>query len=150
MSSIACKKCQYTLWNKDSGLTKNTISKYLNDDQHVTICGKCNNKVIENYSDFEKKYGLNKPEDQIDMKIVRELIDKDLKIKRTEPEPEPEYVKEVKDTQVCKICEEPTRKITDYGLCKKCDDWLLHLVKSKSGRKDLTQVHNKILKGEMP
>ena len=56
-----------------------------------------------------------------------------------------EYVKESKDTQVCKICEEPTREITDYGLCKKCDEWLLHLVDSKAGRKDLEEAHQKIL-----
>jgi len=38
--------------------------------------------------------------------------------------------------KLCKICkkEKPT---TDYGLCKKCDEWLLHLAKSKAGRKDL-------------
>lgn len=56
-----------------------------------------------------------------------------------------EYVKESKETKVCKICNEPTRQITDYGLCKKCDDWLLHLRKSKSGRKDLHEAHQKIL-----
>jgi hypothetical protein len=136
------------LWDKHTGLSKNTISKHLNDDQHVTICGKCNNKVIDNYSDSEKRWGLNKPEDQIDHNKVREIINKELKIKEPKPEPEIEYVKETKDTQVCKICEEPTRRITDYGLCKKCDDWLLHLAQSKSGRKDLTEAHNKILKGE--
>jgi len=37
---------------------------------------------------------------------------------------------------LCKICkkEKPT---TSYGLCKKCDEWLLHTAKSKAGRKDL-------------
>lgn len=79
MSSINCLKCQYRLWDKDTGLTKNTISKYLNDDQHICICGKCKNKVIENYTDFDKRYGLNKPEDQIDMIKVRKLINKDIK-----------------------------------------------------------------------
>ena len=56
-----------------------------------------------------------------------------------------EYVKDVTETHVCKICEEPTRQITDYGLCKKCDDWLLHLQSTKSGRKDLQEAHQKVL-----
>ncbi len=59
-----------------------------------------------------------------------------------------EYIKEITETKVCKICDEPTRKITDYGLCKKCDEWLLHLTMSKAGRKDLTEAHEKILRGE--
>lgn len=78
MSSLVCIKCQYTLWNKDSGLTKNTICKNLNEDQHITICGKCKTKLIENYSNFEKRYGLNKPNNQINMIKVKELINRDL------------------------------------------------------------------------
>ena len=41
-----------------------------------------------------------------------------------------EYVKDVTET---------------HGLCKSCDDWLFHLINSKSGRKDLEEAHQKIL-----
>jgi len=79
MSSINCLNCGFRIWDKEKGLGKNTICKNLNEDQHITICGKCKTKVITNYSNFDKRYGLNKPQNKIDMIKVKELINRDLK-----------------------------------------------------------------------
>ena len=46
-------------------------------------------------------------------------------------------------TELCKICKK-VEPVTTYGLCKPCDEWLLHTAKSKAGRKDLLEEQEKI------
>jgi len=47
------------------------------------------------------------------------------------------------DEILCKICNK-VKPNTSYGLCNPCDEWLLHLAKSKAGRKDLYNEVKKI------
>ncbi len=78
MSSFNCLNCGFRIWDKQKGLSKNCIDKYLNDKEWISICGNCKTKVITNYTNFDLRYGLNKPKDQINMIKVKELINRDL------------------------------------------------------------------------
>ncbi len=44
---------------------------------------------------------------------------------------------------ICKTCKK-NESTTDYGLCKSCDEWLLHTWKSNAGRKDLINAKKEI------
>lgn len=79
MSSVYCVKCKNMLWDKVKGFTKGSNEVHINNKTWASICGKCKHKEIKHYSDFDIRYGLNKPKDQIDMIKVKELINIDLK-----------------------------------------------------------------------
>jgi len=79
MSSVYCLQCNKIIWDKVKGFTKGSYEKHLNDKQWISFCGNCKHKEVKEYTEFDLRYNLNKPKDQIDMIKVKELINKDLK-----------------------------------------------------------------------
>lgn len=79
MSSSYCLKCHKMIWDKYTGLINGTKEIHKNKYTWILFCGNCKLKTENKYTEFDLRYGLNKPKDQIDMIKVKQLINKDLK-----------------------------------------------------------------------
>ncbi len=79
MSSVYCLKCHKMIWDKYKGMIKGSKEIHKNNNTWILFCGNCKLKTEKEYSEFDIRYGLNKPKEKIDMIKVKELIRIDLK-----------------------------------------------------------------------